>query len=396
MTIDQPPRIAVVQHGDYAEALDIVARGEREPYAGMADSVAALRRLLDPVPHCVISLNAPAYQEQRDRQTLIGLPMPQLPRPLPRRVAVWRWAQLINRHVRDFRATHLLLRTNGLLAERVLRDFDGGPDSVMVAMANTFYDESPAFRRQTNRLMALLNSDRVYLVANHCGPATRSMVDYGLNADKAVPYDFTGRPEPRDYSEKTAPAAGETWEVMYVGAVTLDKGVLDCMRAIGRLLEEGRAIKWTVIGDGPAIDQLKQETASWPAGAVEYLGRQPNERVFECMLRSQLVCVPSRPSFPEGMPLTLLETLSSRTPIVASDHPLFTRTFADGQGMRFFAAGDDASCADLIRTLMDDPDQYHRLSQQTADAFDSVRCETQFGEVLDRWRATISSAAVPS
>ena len=41
------------------------------------------------------------------------------------------------------------------------------------------------------------------------------------------------------------------------------------------------------------------------------------------------VCVPTRPEFPEGFPLTFTEALTAHTPVVASDHPVFTRVLAE-------------------------------------------------------------------
>ena len=60
---------------------------------------------------------------------------------------------------------------------------------------------------------------------------------------------------------------------------------------------------------------------------------------LSALAAATLVCVPSRHEFPEGFPQTLTEALAARTPVVASDHPVFTRVLRDGEGVRYFPAG---------------------------------------------------------
>ena len=76
------------------------------------------------------------------------------------------------------------------------------------------------------------------------------------------------------------------------------------------------------------------------------------------MAAATLVCVPTRPEFPEGFPLTLTEALTAHTPILASDHPVFTRVLRDGEGLRYFAAGNAAALAQLMATVADDAAGY--------------------------------------
>jgi glycosyltransferase involved in cell wall biosynthesis len=380
-------RIAVVQHGDYREAQRLIGSGQPEPYFGMAYAVRVLGDLLHARPHLVISLDAPNYDCTNGTGRLVGLDWPRLPRFLPGTAAVlWR-AHQVRRLLRQFQPTHLLLRTNGLLACRALQYAIGHSVSTLAVLAS-FFDLKGRYNRVITRwLIRLLNHPSVFLVGNHRAPATQTMIDCGLGPNKAVAWDWPGGRRPEDYPTKTLPAVG-TPEIVYVGSVTEDKGVGDLVRALDVSRRRNVPARLTVAGDGPDLGRFRELAAALPAGLVTFAGRVPNEEAFRLMLRAALVCVPSRHEFTEGFPLTLTEALASRSPVIASDHPVFVRAFQDGQGVRYFKAADPESLAEAVRSVLADPAGYARLSELTADAFARVECKTAFGDLLERWRAT--------
>ena len=57
-------RLAVVQHGDYAEALRLLRDGGPEPYFGMYYSVATLEKLTAGTEHLLVSMGVgvPPYR----------------------------------------------------------------------------------------------------------------------------------------------------------------------------------------------------------------------------------------------------------------------------------------------------------------------------------------------
>ena len=84
----------------------------------------------------------------------------------------------------------------------------------------------------------------------------------------------------------------------------------------------------------------------------------------------------------------LTEALASRTPTVLSDQAMFRRTFRDGEGVRFFQAGDPASLAGKIMGMISDEAAYASLSDSTTAAFAQAECRTRFGDVVERWKST--------
>jgi glycosyltransferase involved in cell wall biosynthesis len=90
------------------------------------------------------------------------------------------------------------------------------------------------------------------------------------------------------------------------------------------------------------------------------------------------------------MPLTLTESLSTRTPTIISDHPVMAMAFVDGEGVRFFPEKNAAALADLVERTLSDAATYETLSRGTLDAFRRVECPTSFGDLVARWRATFA------
>lgn len=95
--------------------------------------------------------------------------------------------------------------------------------------------------------------------------------------------------------------------------------------------------------------------------------------------------VPSRHSFPEGLPLTLFEGLASRTPVIASDHPMFAGHLVDGESALIFPAGKVRALADAIQRLAGDPDLYAQVSLGSAAASARMQNPVKWGDMIDHW-----------
>ncbi len=115
------------------------------------------------------------------------------------------------------------------------------------------------------------------------------------------------------------------------------------------------------------------------------LGRLGGDEILERMAAADFVCIPSRPAYPEGLPLTIYEAMASGTPIVASDHPMFVGVVRDGDTGFVFPAGDPARLADVVRDAWDDPVGYERVSRNAAAAYATLGLSTLWADLLERW-----------
>jgi glycosyltransferase involved in cell wall biosynthesis len=382
-------RIASVQHGDYVEALRVIGSGDSEPYFGMAYSLDVLASLFADAPHLVVSLNAPPYREKQGLGELLGLPCPTLPHPIPGSVAAEWWGRKVVAELRRFAPTHVLLRSGGVVARHVLKFCTERELNTLVVFANRFDPRGLRDRLQTAAIVRMLNQSCVKFVGNHKQPATDSMVECGVSLDKAVAWDWPNARHPNDFPVK-ALRSSELKRIAYVGTISMAKGVGDLLAAVEIMLLAGKKVRLTAMGAGPDLEIFRTRAAQLPPGLVEFSGRVANHEAFQQMLDADVVCVPSRHEFSEGMPLTLTEALASRTPVVISDHPVFMRAFVDGEGVRVFKAKDSASLATVLGEVLTAPSAYQRLSQLTMNAYRRVECETYFGDLIDRWKTTFA------
>lgn len=376
-------RIAIVQHGDYASALRIFREDLPEPYAGMKNSVEAIEGLIANQRFHLISLDGESYRSTHHEGTLIGLPQRQLPRFVPRRLAAaWQRSQVMTEICR-FAPTHILIRTSGQLAIELLTYSASHDARCLVIFANVFDPEGrnlPSIRR----MIELLNQPFVERVANHLQPAVDSMIDCGLRSDKAIAYDFDlpareTTVEPKELKNTKCCA------LVFAGKLVDSKGGGDVVLATAELRRRGIPAHLSVFGDGPERERLERIAADLPAGVITFHGRQPNHVVVQAMRESTFVCVTTHRQFPEGMPLTLTEALTTRSPVIASTHPVFVRAFRDGEGLRFVPEKQPERIADAVEQLWNDPAEYRRLSESTSHALDRVKCGTLMSSLLNEW-----------
>jgi glycosyltransferase involved in cell wall biosynthesis len=376
------PRIAVVQHGDVREARRLRAAGLPEPYYGMHYSQGFLDQWMAGRSHLVVTLNSPPYRERHQAGILLGLPEPAPIRPLPGTATQVRWSLQIIRELRDFRPTHFLLRTGSLLAANLLRTAVRHRWRTLAMFAGFFPNERRYDRIVTGQIVRMLNHPLVFAAGNHRQPATDSMIDAGLDPRKGIAWDYPLARDPAEFPfRQLVPAPVE---VVYAGAMSVAKGVTDVIDAVAMLRPAGHDVRLTLCGTGPDLPAFEAR-ATVLGRAVTFLGRVGNDEVFRRMAAATLVCVPTRPEFPEGFPLTLTESLTAHTPVLASDHPVFTRVLRDGEGLRYFPAGNPALLAQLIAAISTDPAQYESLSRQTTVAFARLQCPIRFHEIIEKW-----------
>lgn len=255
---------------------------------------------------------------------------------------------------------------------------------VACVFADSFALHPLLFRLRFGWMKRMLNDPGVSLVANHGVNAARDLARIGVRPDKILPWDFPHLRRPDERPAKTGPGAAPH-SILYVGLLMEKKGLGDLIDAIALLRRRGRIVRLRIAGAGRR-DLFERQVSRLGVGdAVEFLGLVPNAQVPALMHAADTVVVPSRHAFPEGLPLTLYEALSSRTPLVASDHPMFAGHLVDGRSALVFPAGRAEALADQVARLLDDPLLYRRLSEAAPRTWAAMQLPVKWGEMLDRW-----------
>ena len=102
----------------------------------------------------------------------------------------------------------------------------------------------------------------------------------------------------------------------YIGAFADEKGALNYVKAIPLVLKEKGNIKFLLIGDGPqreCINQyIKHEKLSENVVSSKWI---PHDKVANCLTELKLLILPS---FTEGLPNIMLESMACGTPVLAT------------------------------------------------------------------------------
>jgi glycosyltransferase involved in cell wall biosynthesis len=241
----------------------------------------------------------------------------------------------------------------------------------LALLADSFYQHGIRARLSRLLLARELNAPNVEVVANHGRNACRQLVTMGVGADKVVPWDYPAADTPHAHEPKQAPSPGR--KILFVGAVSVAKGVEDLVRAVELIPD----VTLDIIGSGAAIAAPK----------VNCLGLRPNREIIASMREADVVVVPSRHEYPEGIPLTIYEAFCSRTPLVLSDHPMFVGNAVHGDSAMFFKAGDVEDLACQISRVLDEPELYGRLSRGGLEAWERLQVPVVWHELIERWLA---------
>jgi phosphatidylinositol alpha-mannosyltransferase len=112
------------------------------------------------------------------------------------------------------------------------------------------------------------------------------------------------------------PRQDQGLEVLFVGRFGEPrKGFATLLAAVQALLEGGRRVRVSVVGDGP-VDRFAGRAE---ALGVRFLGRLPDAQLAERYRESDVFCAPSLGG--ESFGMVIVEAMASGCPVVASDIP---------------------------------------------------------------------------
>ncbi|WOI54461.1 glycosyltransferase [Parvularcula sp. LCG005] len=369
-------RLCLIEYGDVRDALTRMKAGAAETYRAQYYSllyILGLRARSESISYINIGNDEP-FDELIEGIRAIGFNL-YAPGGEERMIQM----------LEDIKPTHIVLRSP---LEFVLRWARENDCRVLPMLADSFSRPPISLKgfkqwRWTRGFVKSLNDPSVTLVANHNVAACRDLAQIGVAPDKIIPWDWPSVKTPADYETK---ALGDTppYNVLYVGLMTPRKGVDDLIDAFAQNEWLSANVTLTLVGGGykTFADQVE---ALGLEKVVTFTGTIANSEVMERMQKASIVAVPSRHDYPEGLPGTIYEALTVRTPLLLSDHPMFRPFFKDGDGVRVAPAKNPAALGDVLVSMLSDPGAYAALSQKTADAFEAISCPHAWADVIEHW-----------
>ncbi len=284
--------------------------------------------------------------------------------------------------VRGFRPTHLILVTPNL---RLLKWAIKNRIRILVMIADSFQNKSFKARIWNYRFQRLVNDPWVDWVCNHGINACLSLKDIGVDLRKVIPWDWPAVIKPSDFAPKQHLATAAEVNLFFAGSISQSKGIGDVLNAVAVLKNRGWNVQLKIAGNG----DIKRFRAEAERLGIEpnvcFLGLVPHHQVVHLMRAADVLLVPSRHDYPEGLPMTIYEGLCSRTPIVASDHPMFANRLQHNVNALIFPQADIDELANCIARLCSDHELYLRLSAASEAAWHNLQIQTKSGDLVKQW-----------
>ncbi|MFS0725644.1 glycosyltransferase [Paenibacillus sp. 1P07SE] len=243
------------------------------------------------------------------------------------------------------------LRQIGLLRGQVITTFHGADiTSYLQERGEHVYRE---LFRQGDLFLPISERWRAQLIKLGC-PEERIMVHrMGIDSSR-----FAYR--------APAQAEDEPLRLVTIARLVEKKGVAYAIRAAAALAAEGRAVEYTIIGDGPLRGELEQLVLSLEMGAqIRLVGPKDQQEVLKLLRRSDLMVAPSVTAADgdqEGIPVVLMEAMAIGLPIVSTWHSGIPELVEDGASGYLVPERDADGLAHKLRLLMDNRHQWPEMS----------------------------------
>ncbi|MDX2079445.1 MAG: glycosyltransferase [Terrimicrobiaceae bacterium] len=163
--------------------------------------------------------------------------------------------------------------------------------------------------------------------------------------------------------------------LLYVGRLSEEKGARVVLETWARHPDLPPI---RILGDGPLKDEI--EDAARNDSRIEYLGRQPHERVISELRAAGGLLVPAL--WYEAFPHTLLEAAACGAPILGSHLGTLPDVVVDGQTGFLFDPFDPSDVASVIRRFFDSGTDRRAIQLAARQKYDSeFRGEQAYGNL---------------
>jgi glycosyltransferase involved in cell wall biosynthesis len=251
-------------------------------------------------------------------------------------------------------------------------------------LADSFLKTGLRRQWKNYQLARLLNNQQIDWIGNHGVNACLSLQKIGVKPKKIVPYDWTHSVTPELFTTKQLQPDAKSWKLVYVGLVVETKGIGDVLQAVAMLREKGFAVNLEIAGSGDEEFVNRAEKLGI-SGYVKFLGLVPNYLVLKLMREADIVVVPSWHEYPEACPFTIYEAFCVRTPIVASNHPMFQGNLKHKINAMIYPARNSEKLAECINQLLSQPELYTQISAASVTAWQNLQIPVKWADLIEKW-----------
>ncbi len=158
------------------------------------------------------------------------------------------------------------------------------------------------------------------------------------------------------------PEKEKTTTLIFLGALSKDKGIEDALKVFSILSEQNKDWKFWVVGKGGGEYQeiLERKIKQLGLINIKFWGYVSEKKKFELLSRAHLFV---NPAVREGWGLVVIEGASCGTPTVAFNVPGLRDSIKDGETGVLAKKHSVENLAEAVRGLLADQEKYLRISK---------------------------------
>lgn len=272
-----------------------------------------------------------------------------------------RQVQLINTHTRFFTTSslgHYIAKRLHLPLVHTEHGSGPVPHRPIIAAAAQLYDAliGRTTIRAADTVIALSHPGEKFV--NSLGAHTTHVIPNGIDVEFFHPKFI--RPAKR--------------QALFIGRLTAGKGVADLITVWGEIIKDMTLI---IIGDGPDRSQL--ERLAQPFSSIHFVGRQDRNGVRKLLATSQYLV---NPSYAEGMPTCVLESLSMGVPVIATRVGGTSEIPALPGQLATYEAGNLEQLGQLLNQFIQHPAMRGKRTQQIEKKFSWEYITTKYAKLF--------------
>ena len=220
--------------------------------------------------------------------------------------------------------------------------------------------------------------DGADLITVPSGFAERSFVEMGVSPEKMRRIPYGSRID--RFRPVGEPTKGD-FEVLFIGQVSLRKGIVYLLEAFARLKHPRKRLR-IVGGVDPSMMSLLTRL---PQERVEYLGNVPNAELASLYSAAHVFVLPS---IEEGLAMVMAEAMGCGCPVIATTNTGAEDLFTDGREGLIVPIRSADSLLQAMESLADQPE---RAQAMRARAVSLTRDMGGWNEYGRRWYALLES-----
>ena len=209
--------------------------------------------------------------------------------------------------------------------------------------------------------------------------ARAKFVEGGLPAEKVVVKPNFIDPDP-------GLGEGRGDYVLFVGRLSQEKGINTLLEAWRHL---GEKVHLKLVGDGPLAPKVAE--AARRLKKVEWLGRQPQERVLALMRDARALLFPS--VCYENAPMVIAEAYAVGLPVIASDLGSMSSLVSHGHTGLHFRPGDPKDLSDKVEWALQHPAELERMRGGARAEFEAkYTAEENYRMLMEIYELVVNKA----